>query len=116
MVRMRGRSFAGVEAKWARTWVAEVLFVSTTVGVEDSSTAVRWSAWPGSVGSYSGTGTVPAYSAPMKPKRYSGLLLARMTTRSPRSVTCCRRTHTALMRVLTSARVQVTSSPAALPL
>ena len=48
---------------------------------------------------------MPAYIAPMKEYMYSGELLARMATRSPRSAICCRRTHTALMRVLTWARV-----------
>ena len=47
----RGRSGAGRSAKNSRTAAAERLLVMTATGVEESSTAVRWSAWPGSVGS-----------------------------------------------------------------
>ena len=104
-VSTRGRSVVGVEAKCLRTAVAERLFVNTTVGSEEPSTAVKWPVWPGSFGSYSGTGTMRAYIAPRKAYMYSGELLARMATRSPGLATCCRRTHTALMRVFTCARV-----------
>ena len=104
-VSTRGRSAAGFAAKMERTAAAERLLVSTTLGLAASRTALRWSPWPGSVGSYSGMATWQAYWAPRKPKRYSGLLPMSSATRSPGSPTCCRRAATALMRRLTSARV-----------
>ena len=54
---------------------------------------------------------MPAYIAPRKAKMYSGELFASTATRSPGVVICASRTATALMRVLTSARVYSRTVP-----
>ena len=107
----RGRSRPGMSAKNVRTAPADRALVSTALGAESEITALRWSAWPGSLGSYNGTGTMPAYMAPNIANTYSGELLARMATRSPMVPTCCNLAATALMRVLIWSREYSTISP-----
>ena len=109
--KIRGRSRAGRSAKKARTAGAPVELVTTRRAFASASTARRCASWPGSFGSYSGTGTRPAYSAPMNAKRYSAEFGAMMATRSPGCPIWLRRAATALMRVLTSVRVNTRATP-----